>query len=473
MAKAVIPEGFVFEAKKTKTTIPTGFVLDKTPQQSAPTGFSFTETIKNIPESAVQLGKNLIQPVLHPIETAKSLQTVGQGLVEKLIPDTIGGVDFGPTENEQTADQVGEFIKGRYGSVENLLNTVETDPVGITFDIAGLLTGGSALIPKVGKLATVSKAVETVGKAIDPINTAINAVKMSGRLIPARLPEKLLETALKLPTRLSNQVRSKMAQTALREGILPTVGGLERISTKLSALDTSLNNIIDVATKSGATIPKQVLFGHLKQLRQQLGGAKLDAATDLRTITSVAKSFSQQLSKLKKSKLTPREVQTLKTDAYKRINFDLAQGRASFAKNETRRAIAKSARKSLEKIDPDIQPLNRAMGDLINLRKEMEKVVSRLDNRNIISLDTAAKVAVGTTAGGGAGALVGLGASALGAPRIKARTALILHNIKINADAAHLLDGKLTPALARQLSIQSGRIDQALKEELKIQLNSK
>lgn len=434
--------------------------------------FSFTETIGNIPGSAVQLAKDIYHPIRHPIDTAKSLQTIGQGLIEKIIPD-VG--EFGPTENEKVVDAVGQFIKDRYGSINAFKTTVQNDPVGALADFSIVATGGGtalvragkvAKVAEAGKFAKVAKTVQAVGKATEPINAVINFAKVAGKLVPQGLPEKLLESALKFRPSIKPAERARMVKTALKEGILPTVAGLMDLSDKLEVLDIGLNKIIDQATKKGTLINKSIVFKQLKELRKDLGGTKLDAGVDLKHIDAVAKSFNEHLKKIKKDKLTPRELQTLKTDAYKRINFDLQQGSASFAKNETRRAIARAAKESLEELGPDVKSLNREMGDLIQLRGELERVVARLDNQNLISIGTPLKVGTGTLIAGETGAAVGVAASILGAPRVKARIALWLENIREISELKNLINKKLPPVLVSQMLLLAGRTDQALRSEL-------
>jgi len=294
--------------------------------QPSDDGFSVLETIKNIPSSAVQLGEDIIAPILSPIETAKSLQSLGQGLVEKaFVPSVIDGVDFGQTQNEEVVDAVGSFINERYGSVDAFKNTVQNDPVGVLADVASIFTGGATLLPKAGKVGKIGKAVSAVGKAVDPLNISASAVKVlgkSGKAIPQALPEKLLESALKFRPSINPAQRASMTKTALREGILPTVSGLRKISDNLGTLDTSLNKIIDNATKAGKTIPKRAIFSKLKKLRAELGGAKINAPADLKVIDKMAKDFDLNLRRLKKDRLTPRELQDLKTDAYNRDDVE-------------------------------------------------------------------------------------------------------------------------------------------------------
>lgn len=471
---AVLPEGFTLDAQPQAQGLPQGFALDTAqPQQAAPIaepdGFSISEAVSNIPSSAVQLGKDIIAPILSPIETAQNLQSLGQGLVEKAIPDTIGGVDFGETQNEEVVNSVGQFIADRYGSVDALKNTIEQDPVGAIADIAGLFAGGASLVPKAGKAGKLAASVQAVGKAIDPLNISASAVKglaKSGKVIPQALPEKLLESAMKFRPSIKPSQRANMTKTALREGILPTTTGLQKITDKLDTLDTSLNRIIDGATTSGKSIPKNAIFSKLKDLRRDLGGAKVNAAPDLKVIDNMAKQFNENLKRLKKDRLTPRELQDLKTDAYKRINFDVTQGSAGFAKNEATRAIARQAKESLEAIDPNVQGINRQMGDLLELNKELERVVSRLDNRNLISLDTAAKIGAGSATGSPIGTAVGTGAAVFGNPRIKARGAMIMENLRRNADTIEVINNKLPPVLARTLATQAGRLNDSLNQQL-------
>lgn len=430
--------------------------------------FSVKETIKNIPSSAANFAKDLVHPILHPIDTAKSIQSLSQGLIEKVLPEqqTAEG-KFGQTENEQVVDAVGKFIDDRYGSVDNFKKTVQNDPVSVLADASIVLTGGGSLTAKTGKLSSIAKGVQEAGKAIEPLNLAVSTIqgiRKSGVIVPESVPEKLLESALKFRPSISSKQRTAMTKTALREGILPTVNGLKKITDKLDTLNTDLNKIIDTATERGVLINKQVLFNQLGKLRKDVGGAKLDAGADLRMIDAVAKSFNEQLKKIDKDKLTPREVQDLKTDAYKRINFDLQQGKANFAKNEAKATIARSAKESVEKIDPNVKTINRSMGDLIELQGELERVVSRLDNRNLISIDTPLKVVGGASVADEAGAAVGATASILGAPRVKARTALMLENIRTNAETIKIINNKLDPVLARQLSVLAGRLDQSMKD---------
>ena len=109
--------------------------------------------LESFPESAKQVGKDIVTPIAHPIETAKSIGNLGVGLVQKLIP--------GKQDKEQYADALGEYLS-RYTSIEGFKEAFATDPAGIAFDVA------SALIPAgtASKLGITKKAGKALGTVI-------------------------------------------------------------------------------------------------------------------------------------------------------------------------------------------------------------------------------------------------------------------------------------------------------------------
>jgi hypothetical protein len=303
---------------------------------------------------------------------------------------------------------------------------------------------------------TLEEAIKTgvLGTALGALTPAMiqQAIK-AGKAIPKALPESLMETAVKIRPSVEQGKRASMIRTALDEGIMPTTNGLELISKKLTNLDRGLDKIIDGATERGVLISKKALFSELRKLRKDLGGVNLRASKNIKQIDAIAKAFDENLKKINKSMLTPREVQDLKRSAYRQLRFDVSQQSASFATTETEKGIIRGAKKSLEKIGPDVEKINLREGKLLELGDELERAVGRLDNRNLISLDTAAKIAAGAATGSPAGTGVGVGASVLGAPRVKARTALILENIRKMGEISESVNKSLPPEAAAAFAI--------------------
>lgn len=140
------------------------------------------QAARNIPESAVEFGRAVAQPFLHPIETAQSLGTLAEGIAQKFTP--------GVQPSEEVVDSVWDFFKDRYGGLENIKRTIAEDPVGFTADLSGILSAGGALAGKItsasSKAAKIAKSVGKVGRAIDPLKAAglvVSApLKMAGKL---------------------------------------------------------------------------------------------------------------------------------------------------------------------------------------------------------------------------------------------------------------------------------------------------
>ncbi len=119
------------------------------------------QAISNIPSSTLQLGKDIIQPIIAPVEFLKSTYSLGKGVVELAIP--------GEQPDEKTAKAVGEYLANRYGGMENIRDTFAEDPAGILADAAMLLRGGGALATKVPGLTQAGQVISEVGKKIDPV----------------------------------------------------------------------------------------------------------------------------------------------------------------------------------------------------------------------------------------------------------------------------------------------------------------
>jgi hypothetical protein len=137
---------------------------------------TFVQALKNVPSSARQFGNDIIQPFIHPIKTAKS---IGQ-----LISGTVQLFTEGEQENEALARAVGDFYKQRYGSLEQIKQTLATDPVGLLSDLSVVLTGGGTLAAKLPAAAgNVGKIASTVGKVVDPINVAAKGVAAASPIV--------------------------------------------------------------------------------------------------------------------------------------------------------------------------------------------------------------------------------------------------------------------------------------------------
>lgn len=436
----------------------------------SPAGFSFGEMVGNIPQSAEKYVSDVTYPIRHPINTAKAMQSLLQGAIEKMLPNEINGVEFGETQNEQNLDAVGAFLKDRYGGFDKFKQTLQDDPVGVLADASSVITlGGAAtakLAGKAGKIGEAASKAQQVGRALDPVNVTISAVKKTGASIPKAVPRRLIDSAFKFNEK-NTVKRARLVDYVLENSMVPTIKQLEKNLSKLDDLSRKISARIARAERSGAEIPVSALYMDMPDVRAKYGGVRIHAKKDLGIIDSVYKEIMDNLRDLGKKTITPKELQTIKTDAYKKVTFDRLSQRTEPATDAARKAIARSARKSLEEIDPALKPLNKEWGLLKQIEPHIEQSVNRFYNSDLINFGGAAKIGVGhTVLGGGVGTGVGATAAFLGKAPNKARVAIVLENLRRLSETKTAIQNSMPAAVSRAMLIEVSRAEEALRDQL-------
>ncbi len=417
--------------------------------EQPPAGFSLSKMIENIPASTGLAALNLATPALHPVDTLKSLGNLALGAAEKLIP--------GQHDKEIYADRALQALKSRYGSMNNAQATLQRDPVGTVVDAASALMGGGAAL---GKLAPEAAGLSRLGAAMEPLNLATNPVKaVAGAITPASLPRALYERSAKWRPSLPADQRANLTETALREGLMPTTSGVGKQQLVMNEVKGQIDGLIQTADQATAPIPVQFVLSDLHSLRDKLGGFKIDAPADLNTLDKTIQDFTDYLQRTNKTTVTPSELQSFKEDAYKHMKFDLQQGDASYAKNETRGVLARNAKEVLEAVSPEIGPLNERLGNLLQLKPELERAAGRIGNRDAIGIMTPLDIGSGAAIGGLPGALAGGGAALGGRPKLSAAAALALERLRQQGLAKTLMNNSQAGAAMRLGAIQAGRLE--------------
>lgn len=436
--------------------------------------FSFSEMVSNIPESAAEFGKNIIQPILNPIDTATTIGKLVTGGAQKLnqgmegyqpsvkgIPVQTGNqADYTPY-----ADAMGKFMSERYGGMDNIKRTVESDPVGSVADLATALTlGGVGASRLPGMAGQVGRNVGKVGQSIEPVNMLKVPARTAGKglasLVPRSTPRSMYESSAKFSTTFPEQRRAAMAETALKHGLMPTQKGVDKLGRLMGDLDARITSLISDATERGVTIPKDAIYRHLREVRSQLGAPTLEGQTNLRQINRVAKRFDEHMKSLGKDSLTPDELQSFKRDAYREINFDVKQGKARRGTNEARKAMARAAKESVEDVAP-VRDLNRQYGEFVDLAEPLQRSASRIDNRNLVGIDTPLNIGAGGAAGGPAGVALGAGVSILEYPKVKAALAIKIRQLQDRGWSEAAIQKEL-PTLIQEAAFQAGRAEEEL-----------
>jgi hypothetical protein len=161
------------------------------------------ETIKNIPGSALRFAGGIGHAVMHPVDTASGAFDALAGGLRNITPEPIrNALDvIDPNQQAglratQTADAIGQFYKNRYGGLENVKNTVITDPVGFAGDVSAVLGAGSGLAKLAGTglgafRATAAAAPALQGAAnvlgtasayTNPLSVVVPAAKAVGQV---------------------------------------------------------------------------------------------------------------------------------------------------------------------------------------------------------------------------------------------------------------------------------------------------
>jgi len=419
-------------------------------QEASKFQFSGKEALKNLPGSIVQEGKNVIGAITEPVQTLKGIGNLALGVAEKAVPGT--------QSHEKYADALSDYYANKYGSKDAFLQELQNNPASILSDISMFVTGGASGAAKVASLSKVgakaAPALEKVAKAgtaIDPLNLAANtAMYGASKVIPTSVAPGLYESAAKFSTTLSPAERTRITETALKNQIPLSYEGLGMVQSKLTDLGDKMDTLITNATDKNIKIPATKVLESLKDVKKQSGGFKIEAAQDIKEINNIEKQFKTYLKQNKITSVTPQQLQDFKADAYKRIDFGRAPEKPSLAKEEAYRAMAGSARQSLEGFMPELKDINTQYGALRELQPNLQRAVGRIENRDLMGLGATAKTGAGGALGGIPGALVGFGQSLLDSPKVKGKAALELYK-KQNQGLGMFLDNNARNTLARQL----------------------
>ena len=154
-------------------------------QQPTSWGEVASGAARNAIPSAIQLGKDVATPFIHPLDTAKAIGETAKGFSDKLANKIAGeaGLEQIPEaqSSEKTADALVNHFSNRYGGLENLKQTMANDPAGFLADAATILSGGAALGARApGVVGTIARTAGTVGDIANPLTLPLKATNLAG-----------------------------------------------------------------------------------------------------------------------------------------------------------------------------------------------------------------------------------------------------------------------------------------------------
>jgi hypothetical protein len=140
-------------------------------------GETLGSALINLPRSTAEELGGIWDAVTSPIQTAKSIGSLGGALLSKM-----GVADF----DESSADALGQYYVNKYGSIEGFKKELANNPASILADVATVLTAGAGTVTKLGLPAKIAKLgrradvaqkfVGAVARNVDPITAMTNLV---------------------------------------------------------------------------------------------------------------------------------------------------------------------------------------------------------------------------------------------------------------------------------------------------------
>lgn len=199
------------------------------------------EALGNLPESFGNLVADTVRPILHPIDTAESLASLGKGAYKNVA----GGYD--PNDPDvRAADAVGQLLKERYTTGEGIKNYIATDPAGALGDLATILTAGGGLASRApGAVGRAGALARTAGRMIDPIAAPVNVAAKAVKHVGAPALTHILGTTTGAQAQPIREAAKAGAASLTDDGgrFLPHMRGAAHTNEIVDQAKTAVNNL--------------------------------------------------------------------------------------------------------------------------------------------------------------------------------------------------------------------------------------
>jgi len=401
--------------------------------------------VNNLIPSAGNYVKNLITPVIHPVDTINGMRDVAFGGLNKVIPGA--GVDG----QEQTYDAFIQALKNRYGGLENIKRTVATDPVGLLGDASMVFTGGGSALAKLpGVVGKTGSAVANVGRTLEPLNLPLKAGGMALKPVLDKAPMRLYESAIKPPspnktTRLEQQ---KILQEGLDAGITPNQYGIDKLESMIGDINGQIKSIIEGGAGQGKTVNVMDIekrLGDVEELYKNMPNNK----PYLKEIQTIRDGLLEKGNKW--GDIPVDQAQKMKTTIYRVLKK--SYGELSDATKEANKAVARGAKEEIAAIFPEINSLNNKESLLLRLEPMIEKASGRINKRDLMGIGTPiAGQAAANVVSPGAGKAVWLAKAVLDNPKAKAYLAIALNKTGKGKASTKFIDSRISSYFASKLT---------------------
>lgn len=191
---------------------------------------------KTAGHSTAQAALSVVQPFLHPIQTATTFKELGKGLYSKALSlSGVPGDSADKEKDEAVVNAIGQYYADRYGSIKGLKKALASDPASVVADVAGVLSLGTGTAVRApGLIGKAARAVNKAAMVADPTNLAAQAF--------VRAPTKALQVISSVKGPALSGVSSRSIKEARLAGLNKTNAYNLARTGKLSG-----NDIVDLA----------------------------------------------------------------------------------------------------------------------------------------------------------------------------------------------------------------------------------
>jgi hypothetical protein len=429
MPNVEMPDGKVIEFPDSMKTAEINAVLDKEynqpqtqPKQWKEIGGEVANSIAPIVRPALEYGGMAAGGVVG----AGSGFLAGAGL--GAVPGAIVGAGLGYAGGKKAAD-----IYDRARGVGSEPKSLAQEAVGTAKDVA--------------EGATMEAGGAILGKGI----------QKTGQYALRKAPE-WYESALKIIPSTPKSIRDWAVKVGMEGKYIPTEAGLLKLQNDIDGVNKQIFSAVENLGKAGKKIDTAEVLKRVDKLKEFYQNAPDPTP------------YLKQLEDIKVGVLKYRGESIPTTDAQKIKQTIYALNRKHYGEMkslevESNKAIARGLKEEIVKQNPQIGALNAKDSALINLEEYMERAVSRIRNKDIISLGETVAIGAGALSGSPAGAAKTGAATAgilkriIDSPGVKARISFALSKAGRVLQKAHmpgLSDEQIKASLGRKALGQSG-----------------
>lgn len=442
---------FVNKEEPVESTNPYAQFVPQTQPEQEEVGFKRTITpakiVKNIPGDIKNVASMFYQALRHPQDTKNAITGVLGGLIQKAIP--------GEQNLEPYVDSAWEGLKEEYGSLDAIQNRISEEPLQFAMDVTSLISGtGYGL--KAAKLGKAGEKVLEVGKNLEPVNLLKKASVTPLKAVPTRQLERIIERAIKLPSKLDSKQKLAAIQSMLKHDITPTPSGYKKMNEYLDGINKKIDGII--------SSPKD--YKQLNVKTDKIIESLDFVESEFADVLPMKNKYMEQLQTFKDEFKSGHGdlIPTAKAQKMKKKIYKLYQNAYGDAIDKTidtasNKSIAYGIKTQLGRIFPEIKKLNEKSSEIVELKKALKNEIGNLSHRQMLNLG----------AGGSPIAMAKypqiaipamLLKNMIGSPKVKTRLAIAINKGK----KIDLKDVKAKGATVRQGLFESGQLKEKTDE---------